>query len=322
LIGELGRRGHEVLVISPDKFPTMPLPTYQEIRLAFPRPSVIRLHLQRFRPEHIHIATEGPIGWAVRHACLQDRRVFTTSYHTRFPEYLAARAPIPLDVSYMALRSFHNAGQGVMVSTQSIEDELGARGFRNLMRWGRGVDLARFHPDVDISAVPQWPRPVFLTVGRLAPEKNLDAFLGLDLPGTKVVVGDGPSADELRDRHRQAVFLGARDHAALPALYAQADAFVFPSLTDTFGLVLIEAMACGLPVAAFPVAGPKDVVGASGAGVLSHDLRAAALAALRIERSRCRRHALGFTWAASADQFLANVAHAQAAHRTLLERAA
>ncbi len=322
LVAELRRRGVEICVISPDDFPTMPLPTYHEIKLAWPWPSVIRERLIQFRPDHIHIATEGPIGWAMRHACLHDGRVFTTSYHTRFPEYLLARAPIPLDVSYAALRGFHNAGHGVMVSTRSIENDLAARGFTNLMRWGRGVDLGRFSPDAPTDALPHWPRPVFLTVGRLAPEKNIDAFLALDLPGTKVVIGDGPSAGELRERHRQAVFLGQRGHDELPSLYAHADVFVFPSLTDTFGLVLIEAMACGLPVAAFDVAGPRDVIGNSGAGVLGPDLRANALAALRIRREICREHALGFTWEKSADEFLANVEAAQHARRRELESAA
>jgi glycosyltransferase involved in cell wall biosynthesis len=322
LIGELESRGVEVRVISPNDFPTMALPTYQEIRLAWPWPSVVHGRLASFRPDHVRIATEGPVGWAMRHACLQGGLAFTTSYHTRFPEYLLARAPIPLGVSYAALRSFHNAGHGIMVSTQSIEDELGARGFHNLMRWGRGVDLDRFRPDVPIGELPIWPRPIFLTVARLAPEKNLDAFLKLDLPGTKVVVGDGPMADDLRARHRQTIFLGARSHEQLPALYANADVFVFPSLTDTFGLVLIEALASGLPVAAFPVPGPRDVIGRSRAGMLSADLRAAAFGALRLNRDTCRQHALGFTWAASADQFLTNIDKAQTLKRTALERAA
>lgn len=320
LIAELKARGHDVCVVIPSDFPTMPLPMYHEIRLAWPSPSVIRRKIAEFAPDHVHIATEGPIGWATRHVCLNAGHCFTTSYHTRFPEYIQARAPIPLGLSYAALRTFHNAGQGVMVATASIEEELAARGFNNLVRWSRGVDLERFRPEADASGLPAWPRPIFLTVGRLAPEKNLDAFLSLDLPGTKVVIGDGPLAAVLCERHRQAVFLGARRHEDLPAFYAHADAFVFPSMTDTFGLVLIEAMACGLPVAAFPVAGPRDVV--AGAGALSHDLKQAALSALRIDRRECRRHALGFTWHASADQFLANVARAQALWRTAQKTAA
>jgi glycosyltransferase involved in cell wall biosynthesis len=331
LVAELERRGHVVEVLNPGDFPTVPLPTYQEIRLAWPWPASIRARIEAFVPDHVHIATEGPIGWATRHVCLQRGRAFTTSYHTRFPEYLLARAPIPLNLSYAALRSFHNAGRGIMVSTPSIEAELMQRGFERLMRWGRGVDLARFHPGAVLpdpscglpgDVLAGLPRPIFLTVGRLAPEKNLPAFLALDLPGTKLVVGDGPAMDELKQAFPKAVFLGPRSHDALPALYAHADAFVFPSLTDTFGLVLIEALACGLPVAAFPAPGPRDVIGDSGAGVLDADLKAAAMAALRLDRGRCRSHALGFTWERSADQFLANVAAAYTATPAALGRAA
>ncbi len=228
LIAELEQRGVAVRVVSPLDFPTLPLPTYHEIRLAWPWPSVIHGHLATFRPDHVHIATEGPIGWAMRHACIQGGLAFTTSYHTRFPEYLLARAPIPLELSYAALRSFHNAGHGVMVATQSIEDDLGARGFHHLMRWGRGVDLQAFRPDVSTKLLPTWQRPIFLTVGRLAPEKNLDTFLSLDLPGTKVVIGDGPSAAHLQHRYRQAVFLGSRNHGDLPAFYAMRMCLSFP----------------------------------------------------------------------------------------------
>ncbi|MCA3564796.1 MAG: glycosyltransferase family 1 protein [Methylocystis sp.] len=306
-IGELNRRGVETRVVSPDLFPHMPMPGYPEISLAWPSQSAIRDLITTFRPDHIHIATEGPIGWAVRHICLSEGRLFTTSYHTRFPEYLRARLPVPLELSYRALRRFHNAGQGIMVATPSIEQELRARGFQNTMRWSRGVDLDGFHPAADETLAISWPRPIFLYVGRLAPEKNLDAFLSLALPGTKLVIGDGPAGEELRTRYPEAVFLGARSHAALPPYYAHADVFVFPSRTDTFGLVLIEALACGLPVAAFPAPGPQDVVGGSGCGIISGDLRAAALAALRIDRNLCRRQAESFTWERATTQFLANV---------------
>jgi glycosyltransferase involved in cell wall biosynthesis len=305
LTGELERRGLAIDIVHPGEFRSVPMPGYAEIRLALASAQALRERIARARPHHVHIATEGPIGWAARRACLDLGLPFTTSYHTRFPEYVRERAPVPLALSYALLRRFHNAGQGVLVATESIERELAGHGFRNLMRWGRGVDLARFRPDAEPPFPITWPRPIFLTVGRLAPEKNLDAFLKLPLPGTKVVVGDGPMAGALMDRHRQAVFLGARSHEELAGLYAQADVFVFPSRTDTFGLVLIEALACGLPVAAYPVAGPRDVIGASGVGVLSEDLQAAALAALRIDREACRRHALGFTWERSADQFYA-----------------
>ncbi len=311
LIEELGRRGASIELLTPETFPTLPLPTYPDIRVAFAGAAQAGAAIDRVQPDHVHVATEGPIGWAARKACLDRGLAFTTSYHTRFPEYLQQRAPIPLDLSYAVLRRFHNAGSGVMVATASVEADLAGRGFARLMRWGRGVDLARFRPDAATGFGHEWPRPIFLHVGRLAPEKNVEAFLSLKLPGTKVVVGDGPSAAELRARHRDAVFLGARGHEELPGLYAHADVFVFPSRTDTFGLVLIEALACGLPVAAFPVAGPVDVVGAAPVGVLHTDLLKAAIGALAIDRDACRRHALGFTWEASADQFLANVAVAR-----------
>lgn len=310
-IAGLEQRGVTVEVVAPDQFRTLPLPSYSEIRLALARPVHLQKRMEAFNPDCIHIATEGPLGWAARHICLKQRRGYTTSYHTRFPEYLRARAPVPVSMSYRVLRRFHNSGQGIMVATQTVEDELKQRGFQNIMRWSRGVDLARFHPEAPMPTPLSWPRPIFMTVGRLAPEKNLEAFLSLDLPGTKLVVGDGPSAESLRQKFPQAVFLGAKTHDELPGLYANADVFVFPSLTDTFGLVLIEALATGLPVAAFPVAGPRDIIGNTQAGVLSHDLRQAALDALRLDRPRCREHALTFTWDKSIDQFLANV---EAAH--------
>lgn len=307
LIAELGRRGVAAHVVSPLDFPTIPLPTYHEISLALTRARAVRDMIVRVAPEHLHIATEGPVGWAARRAARDLGMAFSTSYHTRFPEYLRQRAPVPLELSYAILRRFHSLAAVTMVATDSIEAELRTRGFRNLARWGRGVDLARFRPDAAGPIHHEWPRPIFLYVGRLAPEKSVEDFLALDLPGTKLVVGDGPSAQQLRDRFRQAVFLGARSHAELPAIYAEADVFVFPSRTDTFGLVLVEALACGTPVAAYPVAGPRDVVGEARVGVLSEDLKAAAMAALQIDRDRCRRHALGFTWERSADQFLANI---------------
>lgn len=312
---ELRRRGTEVDLLAPGDFPTWPLPTYPDIRIAWPGAGAAAARIRQFAPDHVHLATEGPIGWATRKACLDRGIAFTTSYHTRFPEYLQERAPIPLALSYKVLRHFHGSAAGTMVATASIEAELTGRGFGRLMRWSRGVDLERFTPQAAVPTGHEWKRPVFLTVGRLAPEKNLDAFLSLKLPGTKVVVGDGPSAAQLRARYPEAVFLGMRTHDELPGLYAHADVFVFPSRTDTFGLVLIEALACGVPVAAFPVAGPRDVLGDAPVGVLSEDLRRAAIMALSIDRAVCRRHALGFTWQASADQFLANVERARAGVR-------
>lgn len=313
LLRELNARGVATEIIEPGEFRTVPTPSYPEIRLAFAWAHHIAARHDAFRPDHVHVETEGPIGWAMRKLCLRRGLPFTTSYHTRLPEYLRARAPVPVGATYALLRRLHNSGAGVMVPTGSMARELEGRGFRNIMRCGRGADLALFNPaapaGVDLSRLP---RPIFLSVARLAPEKNLDAFLSLDLPGSKVMVGDGPDGDRLRARHPGAVFLGALAHEQLAGIYAQADVFVFPSLTDTFGLVLVEALACGLPVAAFPAPGPLDVIGQSGAGVLGEDLRAAALAALEIDRGLCRRHALGFGWDKVADQFLANIATARA----------
>ncbi len=310
-IRELGQRGVAVEVINPGLFQSAAMPGYPEIRVAWPRLSHIRDILKSCAPDHVHIATEGPIGWAMRRVCMQEGRGFTTSYHTRFPEYLRARLPVPMTFSYAALRRFHNAGEGVMVATPSIEAELVSRGFKNIMRWSRGVDQTGFHPSAEAMFPDDLPRPIFLSVGRLATEKNLDGFLSLALPGTKLVVGDGPAAAQLKEKYPDAVFLGAKTHAELPALYAHADVFVFPSLTDTFGLVLIEALACGLPVAAFPAPGPVDVIGTSGAGLISTNLREAALGALRLDRSICRKHAESFTWERATDQFLINIERAQ-----------
>jgi glycosyltransferase involved in cell wall biosynthesis len=244
------------------------------------------------------------------------KRPFTTSYHTRFPEYIATRTRIPESVTYAFLRRFHNAGCGVMVSTASIADDLNKRGFQRLMHWSRGVDHRQFTPAK--AEAFDLPRPIFLYAGRLAPEKNVEAFLELDLPGSKVVVGDGPSRRALQAAYPEAHFLGTKTGDALAVQYASADVFVFPSRTDTFGMVLIEALACGLPVAALPVPGPLDVIGTSGAGVLDFDLRAACLAALDIPREKARAHALTFTWANSARQFLDNILLAKSADQCCL----
>ena len=244
--------------------------------------------------------------------CLRRDLPFTTSYHTRFPEYIFARSSIPTALTYAYLRRFHNAGDGIMVATPTLAQELSQRGFRRPLRWSRGVDTVRFDPAK--RATSDLPRPIFLYAGRLAPEKQLDTFLDLDLPGSKVLAGDGPSAAALRRAYPQAHFLGMQAGEDLARVYASADVFVFPSRTDTFGMVLLEAMASGLPVAALPVPGPLDVVGDSGAGVLDVDLGAAALAALAIPRERARAHALTYTWAKATEQFLANVAAARASH--------
>ncbi len=302
--------GAEIDFLTPRDFYCFPMPTYREISLALATPGAVRRRLG-VGYDHIHIATEGPIGLAARAVCLKDRRCFTTSFHTRFPEYVKARSGFPEWISYAALRRFHNAGAGVMVATPSLARELSQRGFQRLLRWSRGVDHTVFSPKARTPL--DFPRPIFLYAGRLAVEKNIEAFLSLDLPGTKLVAGDGPARQALESRYRDAYFVGAKDSAELATLYASSDVFVFPSRTDTFGMVLLEAMACGLPVAAYPVMGPVDVVGISGAGALDEDLRAAALAALDIPRDKARAHALTFTWENCARQFLDNIAYARGA---------
>ncbi|HLH12513.1 MAG TPA: glycosyltransferase family 1 protein [Methylovirgula sp.] len=299
----------EVRFLTPSDFWTMPLPGYGEIRLALTNHRKIAGGIADFAPDFVHIATEGPIGLAARRACLRERRPFTTSYHTRFPEYLAARLPVPIPFTYAVLRRFHNAAAGTMVSSASLERVLAGRGFRNLMRWSRGVDETLFRPRSE--DVLDLPRPIFLFVGRLAVEKNVEAFLRLDLPGSKVVVGNGPLQTRLAAAYPQVHFLGALCGEGLAKVYSSADVFVFPSLTDTFGIVLLEALASGLPVAAFPVTGPLDVIGDSGTGVLAPDLRQAALRALGISRESCRSHATKFTWKESARQFFENIRVAQ-----------
>ena len=321
--------GCEPVLLTPSDFRSMPMPGYPEIRLAYATRRRVAERWDGLAPSHVHIATEGTVGYAVRRHCLATGRPFTTSYHTRFPEYLAARAPVPESWTYAWLRRFHGAARGTMVSTPSLEQDLRGRGFRNLMRWTRGVDTELFRPDAGPAAsLADLPRPLFLFVGRLAVEKNVEAFLRLDLPGSKVVVGDGPDRARLEAMAPGARFLGTRTGAELAALYAGADVFVFPSLTDTFGIVLLEALACGTPVAAYPVTGPLDVIGQTGAGVLDRDLRAAALAALAVPRETARAEALRYSWAESARQFYANIASAHEAEpppqprgRTALGRA-
>ncbi|OYQ33369.1 alpha-mannosyltransferase [Niveispirillum lacus] len=303
---ELERLGHKVEVIAPDRFRTIPMPTYPEIRLALAPGRRVRRMIEEAQPDAIHIATEGPLGFAARRYCLKRKLPFTTAYHTRFPEYVRDRAPVPLSLSYAFVRRFHAPAHSVMVATASIEADLEKRGFTNIRRWSRGVDTDLFHPGPkDLFA--HLPRPVFISVGRVAVEKNIEAFLCLDLPGSKVVVGDGPQLAELKAKYPGVTFVGAKHGEDLARHYAAADVFVFPSRTDTFGLVLLEALASGLPVAAFPVPGPLDVIGDSPAGVLDTDLRAACLKAVGIDPALCRDHALRFSWSACAQQFLANL---------------
>lgn len=300
--------GHDVKILSHEGFATVPLPGYAEIRLAvlpMIRPGVVDQRIDALAPDYIHIATEGPIGRAVRRYCLENDRAFTTSYHTKFPEYVRARVPVPVDWTYRVLRAFHNAGSGIMVATDTLERELVARGFRNILRWGRGVDAAVFRPDN--ARALDLPRPIWLFVGRVAVEKNLPAFLDLDLPGTKVVVGDGPDRALLAERYPAAVFTGAKVGRELAEHYASADVFVFPSLTDTFGVVLLEAMASGVPVAAYPVTGPRDVVRHGLSGILDDDLRTACLGALELPREPVLAEGRKHTWAGSAAEFFGNV---------------
>jgi glycosyltransferase involved in cell wall biosynthesis len=299
------RQGVDIQFLTPEGFRTIPMPTYPEVRLALAGWGVVARRIEAMQPDHVHIATEGPIGLAARQYCQSGGRSFTTSYHTRFPEYIAARFPIPARWTYAALRRFHAPAAAVMAPTPSIRDELLARGFERVKVWSRGVEHSAFRPREE--SVLDLPRPIFLYVGRVAVEKNLDAFLRLSLPGSTVIVGDGPARAALQRQYPLAHFLGARSGEALAQTYASGDVFVFPSRTDTFGIVLIEALASGLPVAAYPVAGPLDVVGQSGAGVLSEDLGAACLAALKIPRALAREHSLRFTWAESARQFLDNI---------------
>lgn len=291
--------------LTPEGFHQVGLPSYPDIRLALATRRMLAARIADFAPDHIHIATEGPIGWLTRAVCLAQKRPFTTSYHTRFPQYIAARWPIPESWSYRLLRRFHGPAAAVMVSTATVEEELRQHGFEKLVRWGRGVDLSLFHPRPQ--SLLDLPRPIFLYVGRVAVEKNVEAFLSLKLPGSKVVVGDGPARADLERAFPEARFLGLKEGEELAGIYASSDVFVFPSLTDTFGIVLLEAAASGLPVAAFPVQGPRDVFAGSAAAVLDEDLRSAAMQALRVPREACLELAARHSWAASAAQFYGHI---------------
>jgi glycosyltransferase involved in cell wall biosynthesis len=297
-----GKLGVTIEFLSPEGFTTLPLPTYPGLRLAWPSRRRIAARIAQSRPDAIHIATEGPIGFAVRAYCTRRGRPFTTSYTTRFPEYISARLPIPQSWIYATLRWFHAAAAVTMVATPSLMAELEERGFGNLDMWTRGVDVELFRPDR--AATLDLPRPIFMTLGRVAVEKNLAAFLSLDLPGTKVVIGTGPQEAQLKRSFADAKFLGHMDNGILASHLAAADVFVFPSRTDTFGLVQLEALASGVPIAAFPVTGPKDVIGNNPVGVLHEDLRVACLEALRLSRSACREFALRYSWENSARQFI------------------
>lgn len=305
--GELVRMGHTVDVIGPDRFRSVSCPTYPEIRLALLPARRLWRMIEDFAPDALHVATEGPLGIAAARWARRRGFRFTTSFHTRFPEYIQARTKLPPALAYRWLRRFHGRSSGVMVAAESMRTDLAARGFTHICAWSRGVDLGLFRP----MPAQAWdlPRPIFLYVGRIAVEKNIGAFLDLDLPGSKVVVGAGPRLATLRRKYPDVVFTGARHGEALARAYAGGDVLVFPSLTDTFGLVLLEALACGTPIAAFPVTGPKDIIaGANGKiGAVDRDLRRAALDALGADRAACRAHAERFDWRACAEGFLANL---------------
>ena len=300
--------GHMVEVIAPsDGYWTMPLPTYPDIRLAPFAKKDIERRIVKFAPEAVHIATEGPLGQAARALCLRWAMPFTTSYHTKFPEYIKARFPfVPLKLPYKFVRNFHNSGGRTMVTTPSMVKFLQERGFTKLAAWARGVDTVLFHPDKRTETADIYaglPKPIWINVGRIAVEKNIKAFLDLDLPGSKVIIGDGPQRKELERQYPDVTFTGAKFGEDLAAHFANADIFVFPSKTDTFGLVIIEAMATGTPVAAYPVSGPVDIIPGSGAGIVDEDLKTACLKALELSRQDARGHAEKYSWDAVSDVF-------------------
>jgi len=302
---ELRHMGHDVCVIGPHRFRTIPCPTYPDIRLAVDAHGKLPKLIESYQPDAIHISTEGPLGFTAQRHCRRKGRAFTTAYHTKFPEYIEARTRIPPSWTYRIMRWFHAAAERVMVSTGSIESELRRNGFHNIVRWSRGVDTTLFRPrDKGFFGDP---RPIALYVGRVAVEKNIGAFLDLPFDGTKIVVGDGPQLRPLRRRYPQVRFVGMKTGEDLANHYAASDVFVFPSRTDTFGLVLLEALASGVPVAAYPVAGPLDVIGDAPVGCLHEDLAIAVREALKLSPAACRDHALRFSWRNSAEQFLRNL---------------
>lgn len=298
--------GHTVELIAPGRFRTWPCPGYPDVGLAFLCGPRLRPLIQAFQPDAIHLATEGPVGYAARRYCREIGFPYTTSFHSHFPEYFKLRIGLPLGVSHAYLRWFHSRSYRVMVSTDSLADELAGRGYRRLAHWSRGVDTELFRPR-DKGFI-QDARPLFMFTGRVAIEKNVEAFLRLELAGSKYVVGDGPQRQELEARYPGVRFVGYRKGEELARYMAAADVCVFPSLTDTFGLVILEALACGVPVAAYPVRGPKDVIRDEGVGVLADDLQQAALQALSLQAQDCRRYAQQYSWEQCARQFVGNLA--------------
>jgi len=303
---ELAKLGHTVELLTPEGFSSIPCPTYPDIRLSITTPAEVARRIDAFAPDCLHIATEGPLGWMARAVARRRKWPFTTAYHSRFPEYIHARIRFPLSISYKVLRAFHNSGRGMLVPTPAIVEDLRERGFDKARLWSRGVDLGIFTTSGDKlqRTAGREQDPVFLYVGRLAIEKNIEAFLSLDLPGEKWVAGEGPAEARLKSRFPDARWFGLLDGPSLAKLYRSADVMVFPSLTDTFGLVILESLACGTPVAAYPVAGPIDVIGTSNAGVMHEDLKVACMEALKVSREAARAHAEKFSWAEASLQFL------------------
>ncbi|MBU3628665.1 glycosyltransferase family 1 protein [Polynucleobacter sp. AP-Reno-20A-A9] len=298
---ELTAMGHEVEMITPNGFKSIPCPTYPDIALSlFPGKEVAR-RIKEFAPDAMHIATEGPLGLSARAYAVKNRLPFSTAYHTRFPEYVKARTGIPLAITYAFIRWFHKPSMAVMAPTIVVKDDLEAYGLDNVVLWSRGVDLDIFK--MQDSKALNTAHPIFLYVGRVAVEKNINAFLEIDLPGSKWVVGDGPAMAGIKEKYPEVNYLGVLQQHELAKVYAAADVFVFPSKTDTFGLVLLEAMACGTPVAAYPVTGPIDVLGNSNSGAMNEDLREACMQALKIPREAARAHAEKFSWRAASEQF-------------------
>ena len=299
--------GHQVTVISPEGYPSIPAPTYPEIRLALTAPGAVGRQLARIKPEAVHIATEGPLGFAARRYCKRRKVPFTTAYHTQFPDYLARRTGLPASVFWPYIRWFHRPAEAIMVATETIRAQLREQGLTQLTHWSRGVDLSCFSPDAPPPAeYAGLQGPILLYVGRVAVEKNIEAFLACPYPGAKVVVGDGPARAALEAKFPDALFLGKKTGTELAGCYAGADVFVFPSRTDTFGLVMIEALACGTPVAAFPVPGPLDIV-TDRVGAMSEDLTRAIDAARYCDRKACAAYGASYSWESATRQFLAGL---------------
>jgi glycosyltransferase involved in cell wall biosynthesis len=298
----LSESGHEVRILTPYEFFNIPCPTYPEIRLTLTLVSNVRKKIDEFKPDILHIATEGPLGWAARKVAIARGWPFSTGFHSRFPEYIHMRVKFPLEWSCNALRNFHNAGVSTMVPTVAMLETLREQGFTKVIHWSRGVNSELFTPHG--TTIERGNGPIFLHVGRIAVEKSIENFLAMDLPGEKWVAGEGPSRKELQKKYPEVRWFGWLSGEELARLYRSADVFVFPSRTDTFGLVMIEAMACGTPVAAYPVTGPIDVVGNSEGGVLREDLRVASLMALQLDRRKVANYGAKFSWDAATSQFL------------------